>query len=294
MKVRFRHRSPPFGEAVAESGTQDRSFTGQQQDLDNGQMPGSDRHGSYDFPAREYSPTQSRWWTHDPAGLAAVDPSNPQTWNRYSYAFNSPLEYVDPDGRDAIMVDFTGMAHGFGHEGIVVVRPDGTAEYARFGPVPDGQLWGKGQVQTFYNLGLVELGPDGAPTAAAFQRIANAVAFDEKVDPSSVRMNYFATTDAGTAALDAYIAMTQYLSNLGRLPEYNALRCNCATYAVDGLGNTGALPGGTTVSAIPNMLYDQLIIMALESWANGMIVAPPPACVSVGDSASGYKAKSCK
>jgi len=34
----------------------------------------------------------------DPAGMAAVDPGNPQTWNRYAYVENNPLAYVDPDG----------------------------------------------------------------------------------------------------------------------------------------------------------------------------------------------------
>ena len=55
----------PFGEAMAESGAQDRSFTGKEQDIASGQA-GTDPHGSYDFPAREYSPTQSRWWSPDP------------------------------------------------------------------------------------------------------------------------------------------------------------------------------------------------------------------------------------
>ena len=36
----------------------------------------------------------------DPAGLAAVDPSNPQSWNRYAYVMNNPLMYVDPSGLD--------------------------------------------------------------------------------------------------------------------------------------------------------------------------------------------------
>ncbi|MGC2112264.1 MAG: hypothetical protein WA655_22285, partial [Candidatus Korobacteraceae bacterium] len=34
----------------------------------------------------------------DPAGLAAVDITNPQTWNRYAYVANNPLNTVDPLG----------------------------------------------------------------------------------------------------------------------------------------------------------------------------------------------------
>jgi hypothetical protein len=31
----------------------------------------------------------------DPAGLATVDLTNPQTWNRYAYVGNSPLSSID-------------------------------------------------------------------------------------------------------------------------------------------------------------------------------------------------------
>ena len=78
----------PFGETYANSGTTDPAFTGQRQDTVS---------GLYDFPAREYS-IQGRWTSPDPAGLAAVDPSNPQSWNRYAYVTKNPLGLVDPAG----------------------------------------------------------------------------------------------------------------------------------------------------------------------------------------------------
>jgi RHS repeat-associated protein len=78
----------PFGEPYAQSGTADLSFTGQRQDTVA---------GLYDFPAREYS-YQGRWPSPDPAGLAAVDPSNPQSWNRYAYVLNNPMALTDPTG----------------------------------------------------------------------------------------------------------------------------------------------------------------------------------------------------
>jgi len=36
--------------------------------------------------------------TPDPAGMAAVDPGNPQSWNRYAYVLNNPMSYVDASG----------------------------------------------------------------------------------------------------------------------------------------------------------------------------------------------------
>ncbi len=47
---------------------------------------------------RQHSAAQGRWLVPDPAGLAAADLSNPQTWNRYAYVANNPLNNVDPLG----------------------------------------------------------------------------------------------------------------------------------------------------------------------------------------------------
>jgi len=78
----------PFGETYAQSGTADPSFTGQNPDT----TP-----GDYDFLAREYS-IQGRWPSPDPAGLASADPGYPQSWNRYAYVLNNPLNLIDPSG----------------------------------------------------------------------------------------------------------------------------------------------------------------------------------------------------
>jgi RHS repeat-associated protein len=79
----------PFGESYADTGSYDHVFTGQ--------IPGvvSDL---YDFLYREYHPKQGRWVSPDPAGLGAVDMSNPQTWNRYADVGNNPVTYIDPAG----------------------------------------------------------------------------------------------------------------------------------------------------------------------------------------------------
>ena len=79
----------PFGESYEGQGSTDLSFTGQNQDTVS---------GLNDFLYREYSPAQGRWISPDPAGSAAVDPTNPQTWNRYAYVGNSPLELTDAQG----------------------------------------------------------------------------------------------------------------------------------------------------------------------------------------------------
>ena len=51
------------------------------------------------FGARNYSSQQGRWLSPDPAGLAAVDLTNPQSWNQYAYVMNNPVSFNDPSGR---------------------------------------------------------------------------------------------------------------------------------------------------------------------------------------------------
>ena len=80
----------PFGETYNNYGNSSgNNFTGDTQDTIS---------GTYDTPSRELNPNQGRWISSDPAGLGAVDFSNPQSWNRYGYVGNNPLNLTDPSG----------------------------------------------------------------------------------------------------------------------------------------------------------------------------------------------------
>jgi RHS repeat-associated protein len=81
----------PFGETYVGNA---QNFTGQWSDADT-------TNTTYYFPERQYRSSQGRWLSPDPAGMAAVESSNPQTWNRYAYALNSPLSIVDSTGLQA-------------------------------------------------------------------------------------------------------------------------------------------------------------------------------------------------
>ena len=83
----------PFGEPYAAAGTADASFTGQNSDTVS---------SLYDFTFRKESSSQGRWISPDPSGLAAVDLTNPQSFNRYTYALNKPLTYTDPSGLNVV------------------------------------------------------------------------------------------------------------------------------------------------------------------------------------------------
>lgn len=80
----------PYGyEISAQIGVNKFKFTDYQRDAESG----------LDYAkARYYNSTVGRFMSPDPAGLAAVNPMNPQTWNRYTYALNNPVTMIDPGG----------------------------------------------------------------------------------------------------------------------------------------------------------------------------------------------------
>jgi RHS repeat-associated protein len=71
-------------------------FTGKERDTESG--------NDY-FGARYFGSSMGRFLSPDPSGLFYADPTNPQSLNLYSYAYNNPLSNIDPTGLDACAYD---------------------------------------------------------------------------------------------------------------------------------------------------------------------------------------------
>jgi RHS repeat-associated protein len=88
MKVSS-HDYYPFGEEITPPTPERLQFTAHERD-----------HPSLDYMhARYYSPTIGRFLSVDPTWESA-DLGKPQTWNRYTYVVNNPVNLTDPDGRN--------------------------------------------------------------------------------------------------------------------------------------------------------------------------------------------------
>jgi RHS repeat-associated protein len=57
------------------------------------------------FGARYYRADLGRFTTIDPLMTLDKNVADPQRWNRYAYARNNPLKYIDPDGRSSVKFD---------------------------------------------------------------------------------------------------------------------------------------------------------------------------------------------
>ncbi len=105
-------------------------FTGQVLDEDT---------GLYHYGARYYDPEIARFIQPD---SIIPDFSNPQSLNRYSYVYNNPFKYVDPDGHDpkqivegvlnfvgGTMIGFADVINPIPIQARPTIEPSSTAEY---------------------------------------------------------------------------------------------------------------------------------------------------------------------
>ncbi|MCB9430929.1 MAG: RHS repeat-associated core domain-containing protein [Ardenticatenaceae bacterium] len=91
-------RYAPFGEVrggALPTNITDRGFTGHKHNAEIGLIY---------MNARFYDPNTNRMLTPD---TIVPDPANPQSFNRYSYVNNNPLNYADPTGHDAVAANLT-------------------------------------------------------------------------------------------------------------------------------------------------------------------------------------------
>jgi hypothetical protein len=90
--------------------------------------------------------------------------------------------------------------------------------------------------------------------------LIQAVADYENVNPDTVAIDYFKTTDSETANLDQYIQQRQAASDAGKSPDYCVMGGSCRDYSLGGLVAGGAVDSWRTqfLSIVPNTLLMQL------------------------------------
>ena len=231
-------------------------FTGKERDNESG--------NDY-FGARYYASSMGRLLSPDPEEATPLHLLNPQRWNKYSYGLNNPLSYTDSGGRDAAAVNFSKEIAIVGHEGVMSVTSDGTVRYARFGPVGGSRPTGEGQVQSFTLNTKIQFDSNGNPTPDSLNAVKQELGTSDNSpekgqDPSTIRLNYFKTTDQETANLNQWIDQQQAASDQHKSPRYNVLTNNCANFCLRGLvaGDALTQSQASHMSFVPNFLWNDL------------------------------------
>ena len=91
----------PYGGeiVITNSDPNNYKFTGKERDQETCSTACLDNFG-----ARYDASSMGRFMTPDPL-MASAKVWNPQTWNRYTYALNNPLKYMDPTGMNEVTAD---------------------------------------------------------------------------------------------------------------------------------------------------------------------------------------------
>jgi len=215
----------PFG-AHREGGTEKYTFTGKELDSEI---------GLYYFEARYYNP---QTFVFTQADSVIPDVYNPQSLNRYSYCYNNPVKYTDPDGHIPLIVATT--AAGAIGGGLI----GGGSEFARQYNAAGGNFWGdilRGDVSSVYAFsqsGDVNWKSVGAHAAGG--AVAGGVAG--------------LTMGAGVSVVTTggLLAPSSTTIGLGMLGP-GAANYAASGIIISGLGSTGNLAGGVAGRAVENI-----------------------------------------
>jgi RHS repeat-associated protein len=219
------HDYLPFGEELAStvrpgslySGNDNprQKFTGKERDVETGL--------DY-FGARYLSSAQGRWTTPDPINVARARLLNPSnTQNKYAYAANNPLKFIDRDGED-ITIFYrppSGAGADFRHF-FIAALDQRTGQTGFLDHYPKGGTDALGRGQGAFNLGSMQERGEQARAGA------------------------FATLTIQTSPEQAQKVIDQISKMLnGSAPGYSALSNNCTTVCEDVLRDLGLDFGDT-------------------------------------------------
>jgi RHS repeat-associated protein len=228
----------PFGEEIARTDCgavgrgPSRKFTGKERDTETGL--------DY-FLARYYSGAQARFTSPDKLNLTDDRLLVPSTLNKYAYAANNPLRFLDPDGRDVVAL--FEPPHGVrpGHFALFAHNPDtNQAAFMSFGPTDQSF---SGQLLTL----------SGGP-------VGSTVSFGKPQSADDLRRDY-AALSIQTSPEQAQDVIN-FINGFGAAENpYRLFQANCSTVCRDALKAVGVLPrnyGSITPFGLWSALYRRL------------------------------------
>ncbi|HMS29874.1 MAG TPA: RHS repeat-associated core domain-containing protein [Saprospiraceae bacterium] len=193
--------------------------------------------GLYDFGARYYDPRLSVWFGVDP--LASKNSFE----SPYVYVHNNPLKYIDPDGRDGILVVFPNYKvdtetrlgkQPLGHAGVLLIdNKKGLTKYYEYGryDTKDGT---KGRVRTI-SMSNVKIGEDGKPTQESLNKVLEQISKKSgqggKIEGAYVEGDFKTMNDYAQSKLKE--SNPQYNEYDKEREPYSLTGNNCATFSCD-------------------------------------------------------------
>ena len=187
------------------------------------------RLGLLDFGARMYDPLTTRWFNLDPLAekYYGISP--------YAFCINNPVKFVDPDGRDAVIVVFPdykistplGKIGGLGHAGVLLIdNKTGLTKYYEYGRYDKEE---KGEVRSV-RISNVTIGKDGKPTQKSLNKVmgelSNKAGKNGRIDGAYIESDDF-------ESMNDYAKSKSDENSDPDRESYNLTGNNCGTFASD-------------------------------------------------------------
>ena len=229
----------------------------------------------YDNNARYYDPILGRFTTQDP--LAEKYP-----WlSPYNHCANNPLKFIDPDGRDIVLVIWTsGENNGVGHAGIAISNYSGQQKensytYYDNWPQPIVTFNVKGATSTVEaKRNIIQIQDENSFSNG------NTIVPDEDYAPNAVLKI--------KTSFDIDSKITQVIQDSNENNKiYNGLKYNCSTFVSDALkplfnkniGNECII--GFIKAVTPNQLWNDAIKEINQQGFDSKILVEPSSDVNI-------------
>jgi len=166
---------------------------------------------------RYYSPVLGRFMSTDPAPSAT---DNDRAFNRYAYANNNPYRYIDPDGRDAVLLSLKGTAAAlFGGSvsaGVYVTYPGENQVPLDIGLVQSAAVVAGADISATVNLTMAPGGRENisGPQLATSMTVPLTAAVGPAVDIEHI-INPQTGKSAGTSIGFGYAMIPAATTSLG-------------------------------------------------------------------------------
>ena len=216
-----------------------------------------------DYGARYYESRYARWTTPDPLA------DKYHSTSPYAFCNNNPVNFVDPDGKDGIYINFPDykinvgiqLSH-LGHSGILLIEnKTGLTKYYEYGRYDDENM---GIVRNI-RVSNVVIGEDGMPTEESLnivlKEISDAAGHGGRIEGAYVKSDEFHKMNDYAQSI-----MTEN-DNTNR-ESYSLIDKNCSTFAEDVLRQDPNVKTkmSTHILNIPNVIVKkwQEIFIPLE------------------------------